>query len=225
MTESASTTTELPGVDRPRLASLLRAQALLTGDFTLASGGKSKYYFEKGFITTDPATMIPTTNAFSDAFLRHVAGDPGFATTPVPTPGVRPGGQRDGLFYNGKRVRIASPVLGAVPLAAMLSCDLYEFHDLYVPYLMVRAEAKAHGVTKMIEGKHDDGDAVILVEDVVTEGKTVVNAASVLGAAKLRVVHVMALLDRLRGGRKLIEKAGYGFTAILTWDDMGVTKE
>jgi len=90
--------------------------------------------------------------------------------------------------------RIAGPELGAVALAAAASLESG------LPFLIVRKEAKDYGTANRIEGVHDEGDCVCLVEDVVTSGGAAVEAVHALREAGLRVSNAICVVDREEGG-------------------------
>ena len=60
--------------------------------------------------------------------------------------------------------RIAGPELGAVALAAAASMAAN------LPFLIVRREAKDYGTSNRLEGICEEGERVVVVEDVVTSG-------------------------------------------------------
>ena len=76
----------------------------------------------------------------------------------------------------------------------------------YSDALYVRSEAKDHGTGKLVEGLFDPGDTVVLCEDVITSGKSTLNAIEALRSVGLNVIGVLAILDREQGGAALIKK-------------------
>ncbi len=87
---------------------------------------------------------------------------------------------------------------------------------------MVRKEAKGHGMKKYIEGPVQDGEEVVIVEDVVTTGGSSLTAIERCEEFGLKVRHVIAIIDRLQGGREAFENAGYKFSSLLTIRELGV---
>ena len=65
-----------------------------------------------------------------------------------------------------------------------------------IPMLLVRKQAKSHGLGKQIEGDFSVGDRVILLEDVVTTGGSVRDMVSILQESGLRVEHVFSISNR-----------------------------
>jgi orotate phosphoribosyltransferase len=90
--------------------------------------------------------------------------------------------------------RLAGPELGAVALAAVASLESG------LPFLIVRKEAKGYGTSNRLEGVHEDGECVCLVEDVVTSGGAAIEAVEALRAAGLRVSNAVCVVDREEGG-------------------------
>ncbi len=78
----------------------------------------------------------------------------------------------------------------------------------------VRKEAKAHGTGRLIEGPFQDGDRVVVIEDVITTGGSALRAVESIRAAGGIVVGVLALVDREEGGREALESAGLDVRAL-----------
>lgn len=87
---------------------------------------------------------------------------------------------------------------------------------------LVRKEPKGHGTQKYIEGPVTPGQKVVIVEDVVTTGGSSIQAAERAKEFGLEVVQVLAIIDRMEGGRQNFEKAGYPFKSLLTISDFGL---
>lgn len=104
--------------------------------------------------------------------------------------------------------RLAGPALGGVPLATAVALETG------IPFVIVRPEAKAHGTARTIEGSLSPGDRVVVLEDVVTTGGQAVRAARAIEGAGVRVILILAVVDRNEGGRRGILDAGYRFEAL-----------
>src|SRR6478672_4738399 len=87
---------------------------------------------------------------------------------------------------------------------------------------IVRKEAKQHGTGKDVEGPVEAGDRVMIVEDVVTTGGSALAAIEKAEAHGLKVRGVMAIIDRLEGGRETLQKRGYSLQTLLTIEDFGL---
>jgi uridine monophosphate synthetase len=85
-----------------------------------------------------------------------------------------------------------------------------------IPMAYVRNEERAHGLGKMIEGEMDEGNSVVLVDDLVTTGRSVIETSSILRRAGARVSDLICLIDREQGGRKRLEEEGIRVHSLLT---------
>jgi len=113
--------------------------------------------------------------------------------------------------------RIAGPELGAVPLAAAAAMACGK------PAIFVRNQKKEYGSNKQIEGIFNSGEIVVIVEDIMTTGGQVVEAAKTLEGAGLKVKKIVGVIDRLEGARQNIEGAGYVFESLFTTKDLGIS--
>jgi orotate phosphoribosyltransferase len=115
---------------------------------------------------------------------------------------------------------VAGVELGGCPLASAVS--LHSFRaGKPLDAIYVRKEAKAHGSRRLIEGgtRLPAGAPVALLEDVVTTGGSTLAAAGKLRDAGFEVAGVVALVDRLEGGREAIVAAGLAFQALYARTD------
>lgn len=115
---------------------------------------------------------------------------------------------------------VAGVELGGCPLASAVSLVSFsKGHPL--PALYVRKARKDHGSAKRIEGDRAlrPGLGVALLEDVITTGGSSLQAVEVLQEAGVRVVGVVALVDRLEGGAEAIREAGLPLIALASRRD------
>jgi len=84
---------------------------------------------------------------------------------------------------------------------------------------LVRKEPKKYGTQRWIEGLIKKGMKVVIVEDVVTTGSSVIKAIFRAEEAGLQVIKVITLIDREEGGRTVIEGKGYEYIPIFTRSD------
>lgn len=177
--------------DKDSLISLVRELALQLGDFTLASGKKSKYYLDCRKVTLDSAGA----NLIADGMLELMGADLPDAV----------GGMAIG----------ADPITAAIiTVAGRTGRKLKGF--------IVRKEAKQHGTGRDVEGPVQPGDRVIIVEDVVTTGGSSLAAIEKTEAFGLTVLGVLAIIDRLEGGRQTLSSRGYSLHTLLTIRDFGL---
>ena len=111
---------------------------------------------------------------------------------------------------------IAGAELGGVALAAATAMETGK------NWIIVRNSKKGYGTGKLIEGKLNKGDVVLLVEDIATTGGQVLEAAKVITEAGAKVKKIVCVIDRKQGAAENIANAGYKFESILTKDDLGI---
>jgi len=112
--------------------------------------------------------------------------------------------------------RIAGAELGAVPLAAAAAMASGK------PCIFIRNSKKDYGTAKQIEGILNDGDVVVILEDVLTTGGQVLEVAKSLTGAGAKIDKIIGVIDRMEGAREAIEAAGYQFESLFTTKDLGV---
>ena len=82
--------------------------------------------------------------------------------------------------YKGANV-IAGVATAGIPHGALVA------EELGLPFIYVRSEAKEHGKKNQIEGNFEEGQSVILVEDLISSGKSSLDAVNVLRNAGMNV--------------------------------------
>ena len=90
----------------------------------------------------------------------------------------------------------------ALPMATAMSLESY------IPLIIKRKEAKAYGTKKLIEGIYQKGQNCLLVEDVITSGKSLLETIAEVEHEDLKVSDIVVVLDREQGGKELLEKKG-----------------
>lgn len=98
--------------------------------------------------------------------------------------------------------KIAGIPTGGLPWASVLA------YSLSKPLVYTRKEVKMHGRERRVEGVLASGDRVLLVDDVITTGKSTLAALESLRAEGGVVEEALVLIDREEGGREHLEKAG-----------------
>ena len=100
--------------------------------------------------------------------------------------------------------------LGGIPLATMLSARTG------IPTLFIRKHAKTYGTRRLAEGGDPMGRTVVLVEDVITTGGAVVNAATALRDIGATVQTVLCAIDRTAPGTNPLGPQGIDIHSVLT---------
>jgi orotate phosphoribosyltransferase len=109
--------------------------------------------------------------------------------------------------------------VGAIPMAA---AALTAFHrnGRHLEGFFVRKKAKEHGAKELVEGQVRAGDRVVVIDDVLTTGGSVVQAIEAVEARGAAVVRVVCICDRLQGAREAL--ARYDFRPLFTVRDFGI---
>jgi len=102
----------------------------------------------------------------------------------------------------------------ALPFATVISLE----HN--IPMIMRRKEVKSYGTKKSIEGKFLMGQSCLIIEDLVSTGKSVMETIQPLEDHGIRVNTVLSLIDREHGGRENLTKGGYSFLSLLKISDI-----
>ncbi len=152
-------------------------------------------------------------------------------------------GQRSTYYINGKQVTlhpegsvgvgrlllemlpqgttaVAGLTLGADPMVTAVSVvGVYEGQS--IAPLIIRKAAKGHGTQAYIEGLAlEPGTNVVVLEDVVTTGKSALQAVERLRDAGYGVDRILALVDRQQGGAELYAKEGLNFEALFKIEEV-----
>jgi orotate phosphoribosyltransferase len=121
---------------------------------------------------------------------------------------------------------IGGLTLGADPIANAAAYTSY-LKGVPIEAFVVRKTAKSHGTMQWIEGNVKSGDKVVITEDVITTGKSTIEAITKAREAGLKIIKVIALVDRQEGGYEAIAevmgkiKVNYKLVeAIVTRDDV-----
>ena len=103
-----------------------------------------------------------------------------------------------GIPYAGLPLAVAASLAGGVPL------------------VYPRREEKAYGTRRRIEGAFEPGERVVVIDDIVTDGGSKLEAIEPLEAVGLVVEDLVVLIDREQGGRERLAAKGYRLHAVLT---------
>ena len=86
-----------------------------------------------------------------------------------------------------------------------------------IPLIMLRKEAKKHGTSKMIEGSFQKDEKLILIDDILTSGTSILESLEHLKDFKINTI--MIVVDRGEGGKEKLEKMGYTIHSLFTIQD------
>ena len=114
---------------------------------------------------------------------------------------------------------IGGLTLGADPIADAVAYTSY-LKNSPVEAFVCRKSAKAHGTMQWIEGNVAAGDKVVVVDDVITTGRSTIEAITKAKEGGLDVVKIIALVDRQEGGKENIEALGYKVDTIVTREEV-----
>jgi orotate phosphoribosyltransferase len=108
----------------------------------------------------------------------------------------------------------ADPIVSAVSVVSALS-------ERPIPALIIRKQAKGHGTQAYIEGPSlHEGAKIVVLKDVVTTGKSALQAVERLQAAGYQVSEIITLVDRKQGGRELYQSQDLKFQALFTIEEL-----
>ena len=97
---------------------------------------------------------------------------------------------------------LASVPTGGLVVTSALAIEIVK------PLIYVRSKPKEHGTTKSIEGKISAGMKVVMIDDVMTTGTSVLNGINQLKEAELLVSDLYVIINRLEGGDKALSDIG-----------------
>lgn len=155
---------------------MVESDVLKFGEFTLKSGRKSPFFMNAGaYVTGEQLKRLGEyyAKAIHDNF---------------------------GLEFDV----VFGPAYKGIPLAVVTAIALHELYGKEVRYCCNRKEAKDHGADagNLLGATLNDGDRVIMVEDVTTSGKSIDETYPLItGAANIEVKGLMVSLNRMEVGK------------------------
>ena len=165
-------------------------EVFLEGDFTLSSGKKSNYYINMKKAITEPE-ILSTISKLAE-YRRNNPSE---------------------KISDDDIDKVAGPALGAVPIATAVSLESK------LPLLMIRKEKKGYGTSKLIEGELNEGDDVIVVEDVSTTGGSLLKAIKAIEENGGNVVRAFVVVDRQEGAIEEFRNHGIDLEPLITVDE------
>ncbi len=179
-----------------RLKTLIQEKCVLRGDFVLASGQRSKVYFDCKRATLDPEGIHIIATLLLERIdeLARKDGRP-FDAIGGPTIGADPiVGHVAGLSW--QRAETAHQAAAGAPT--------HGAHPRPLRAFLVRKETKAHGTERTIENVIASGSRVAIFEDVVTTGASTLEAIRKAQEGGLEIAAVFAVIDREQGGAEAL---------------------
>jgi len=167
------------------LQRLLAERSARRGRFTLSSGRESTLYIDARLTTMSPDGLVLIGQLGLEAITN--------AGWPVQSIG--------GLTLG------ADPIAYAISYASALA-------GRPIRAFTVRKEPKGHGTQRLIEGPFQQGDRVVVIEDVITTGASALRAVKAVREAGGEVVGALAVVDRDEGGRVVLEQEGIAVIAL-----------
>jgi orotate phosphoribosyltransferase len=119
---------------------------------------------------------------------------------------------------------IGGLTMGADPVA-FVTAGVAATRGRALKAFSVRKEAKDHGAGGRIAGALDPGDRVVVTEDTVTRGTSLIEAAHAVQEAGAEVVLLVAVVDRGGTVEAMAAAQHLAFRAILTAPDLGFPYE
>lgn len=181
---------------------MMDADVLRFGEFITKSGRKTPYFVNTGNYRT--GKQIAALGKFYAHLIREQTG-----------------GNFEALF---------GPAYKGIPLVTAAAASLAEDYHMDKPYFFNRKEAKDHGEGGSLVGyKPQDGDRIVIVEDVITAGTAIRETMPVLqGVAKVDVTDMFISVNRCEVGQKagktavmeVMEDYGIRVHAIVTVEDI-----
>jgi orotate phosphoribosyltransferase len=110
--------------------------------------------------------------------------------------------------------KLAGVALGAVPLVAVTSVETG------LPYVIARKQRKEYGTSNLIEGRLDEGEEVVVLEDIATTGQSAIDAVEALREAGATVDRVLVVVDRQEGARANLAEHDIELEALVTADHL-----
>ena len=176
---------------------VIEHEILRFGEFTLKSGRVSPYFFNAGLFNTGEKLAF-LARCYADAIAHSQL-------------------QFDVLF---------GPAYKGIPLVSATAMALAQQHGINKPYCFNRKEAKDHGEGGSIVGAELSGN-VLLVDDVITAGTAVREAADIIAANNARLSGILVAMDRQEKGatdksaiQEIEQQYGIAVVSVITLRDI-----
>ncbi|HEY9886676.1 MAG TPA: orotate phosphoribosyltransferase [Vampirovibrionales bacterium] len=153
---------------KQKLKKYIQDNCIFYGDFTLASGKKSNFYLDMRLLTLSSQGVT----LCSTLLLQKIQN-----------------------LKNENISAVAGPTMGADPIVSGVSQLSYMLGEpLNSAY--IRKESKGHGRQKLVEGPVKEGEEVVVLEDVITTGKSSLKAVNAIREFGCKTEHLICLVLR-----------------------------
>ncbi len=177
---------------KKKLFDLLNKGALKRGKFVLSSGKESNYYLDGRVITLTPQGVYLVASIILE------------------------------MIKDESLDAIGGPTLGADPIVGALAALSY-INNQPIKTFIVRKQAKEHGTQRQVEGPElKKGARVILIDDVATSGKAILEAKEALDKIGVIAQKAIVIVDRNQGATENLAKAGLKLESIFKIADFGL---
>lgn len=181
---------------------MVESDVLKFGEFTLKSGRKSPFFMNAGAYVT--GSQLKRLGEYYAKAIHDKYGD-----------------DFDVLF---------GPAYKGIPISVVTAIAYSELYGKEVRYCSDRKEEKDHGADKgsFLGSKLQDGDRVVMIEDVTTSGKSMEETVpKVRRVANVEIVGLMVSLNRMEKGKgdksaldEIKETYGFETNAIVTMEEV-----
>lgn len=114
------------------------------------------------------------------------------------------------LLKDIKFHRLAALPYAALPIATAISTQAN------LPMIYARKERKSYGTGSTVEGPYQEGEVVVVIDDLVTTGESKFESIEQLEEVGLQVKDIVVLIDRQSGASKILAEKGYRLHALFT---------
>jgi len=109
--------------------------------------------------------------------------------------------------------------IAGIPTAGISFASIAGYH-LKKPFLYVRSTEREHGRGRQVEGILLPGDRVLLMDDLITKGGSILKAAEAVRAEGGVVTDAVVLMDREENGKQNLVKDGIKLHYLLTTSEL-----